>query len=65
MNVQVDYDKEVDVLYLTFGTGEPSYCEEVDDMLLVEKGLLTGRVTGMRILDFQHHVEVKSGTIGA
>jgi len=55
IDVKFDYDKEGDVLYITFGTGEPSYCEEVDDMLLVEKGIITNAITGFRILDVRHH----------
>lgn len=55
IDVKVDYDKEADVLYITLGTGEASYCEEVDDILLVERGFLTNRITGFRILDVRHH----------
>ena len=55
IDVKFDYDKDGDVLYITFGTGEPSYCEEVDDMLLVERGMVTNAITGFRILDVRHH----------
>jgi uncharacterized protein YuzE len=55
IEVRFDYDKEADVLYITLGTGEPSYCEEVDDILLVERGLLSNKITGFRILDVRHH----------
>lgn len=45
------YDKDADVLYVTLGSGEPSYVEEVDDFLCIERGALTGIVTGYRILN--------------
>ena len=47
------YNEEDDVYYVTFKTGEPSYCLEVDDRLLVEMGLFTNLPTGFRILDFK------------
>lgn len=49
--VEYDYDEEADVLYITLGSGEPSYCEEVDDKLLIERGFITNNITGFRILD--------------
>ncbi len=55
MNIKFDYDKEADVLYITLGTGEPSYCEEIDDILLVERGFITNNITGFRVLDVKHH----------
>jgi len=55
IDVKFDYDKDADVLYITLGTGEPSYCEEVDDILLVERGFITDNVTGFRVLDVRHH----------
>jgi uncharacterized protein YuzE len=55
IDVKFDYDEDGDVLYISFGTGEPSYCDEVDDMLLVERGIITNAITGFRILDVRHH----------
>jgi hypothetical protein len=45
------YDREDDVYYVNFNTGEPSYCVEVDDVLVVEVGLFSGLPTGYRILN--------------
>lgn len=45
------YDRESDVYYVSFGTGEPSYCVEVDDVLVVEMGLFSNLPTGYRILN--------------
>lgn len=59
MNIKFseNYDKETDIYYVTFKTGEPSYCEEVDDILVLEMGMFTNLPTGFRILNFsKHHV---------
>ena len=55
MNIPVSevYNEEDDVYYVTFKTGEPSYCEEVNDVLIVELGLFTNLPTGFRILNFK------------
>ena len=45
------YDREHDVYYVSFGTGEPSYCVEVDDVLVVEVGFFSSLPTGYRILN--------------
>ena len=48
-----NYNEEDDVYYVTFKTGEPSYCYEVDDVLVLELGLFTHLPTGFRILNFK------------
>jgi len=53
--VSFDYDDKADVLYITLNTGEPSYSEEVDDILLVEKGMFSNQITGFRIMDAKEH----------
>ena len=53
------YDQEDDVYYVTFKTGEPSYCVEVNDVILLEVGLFSNLPTGFRILNF-HKNNVKS-----
>lgn len=52
-NFDENYDQEDDVYYVTFKTGEPSYCVEVDDVLLLEVGIFSNLPTGFRILNFQ------------
>lgn len=49
------YDDEDDVYYVSFNTGEPSYSEEVDDILVMERGIFTNMPTGFRILNFKEH----------
>jgi hypothetical protein len=46
------YDQEEDIYYVSMQTPEPSLAEEVDDMLIVEFGILTGMPTGFRILNY-------------
>lgn len=45
------YDQENDVYYVTFKTGEPSYCVEVNDVLVLEVGMFSKLPTGFRILN--------------
>lgn len=54
-NVVYEYDKEGDVLYASFGTGEPSFCDNIDDIVIIEFGIYSGLPTGFRILDIKHH----------
>jgi hypothetical protein len=46
------YDPEGDTYYVTLKTGEPSYCLETNDVLLVEIGLFSGLPTGYRVLNY-------------
>ena len=50
-----DYDEIADVLHITLNTKEPSYCEEIDDVLLVEKGMFSNQLTGFQVLDIKEH----------
>lgn len=52
----VDYCEESDILYITFGTLKPSYCDEIildDEGILIEKAFKDNSLTGIRILDFK------------
>jgi len=42
-------------LYVTLGIDERFYCENVDDVLLVQRGLESGRVTGFQVLEARRH----------
>lgn len=53
------YNQEDDIYYVTFKTGEPSYCVEINDVLLLEVGVFTSLPTGFRILNF-HKQNVKA-----
>ena len=49
------YDMEADTLYVSFGTGEPSYAEEIDDVFAVEMGMFSHLPTGFRVINFSKH----------
>lgn len=53
------YDQESDVYYVTFKTGEPSYSQEIDDILILDMGMFTNLPTGFRVLNFKKHVHDK------
>ena len=65
MNIEFSelYDREDDVYYVSFKTGEPSYVKEIDDVLLLEIGMFTNLPTGFRILSFRKN-KVKAVAIG-
>ena|SRR2546423_12694294 len=46
------YDPEDDVMYVSFKTGEPSYCIEIDDLIMIEVGEFSKMPTGFRILQY-------------
>jgi uncharacterized protein YuzE len=48
----ISYDKEADVVYLSFGKPRPSVSEEVDDYVVVRREPKTGRITGVTIMNF-------------
>lgn len=46
------YDQEEDIYYVSIKTGEPSYCVEMDDIIIAEVGMFTKAFTGFRVLNF-------------
>jgi len=46
----LEYDAEADVLYINFGSTELSISEEINEDLVIDVGLRTGIMTGMRII---------------
>jgi uncharacterized protein YuzE len=50
--VRIKYDKNNDILYITFGQPRPSYCvAEIDDVFIM-KDIETDEYSGFKILDF-------------
>jgi hypothetical protein len=50
------YDKEADVLYLAFGgDDEPTYAENIDDVLVLEIGWFTHLPKGLTVLGLKTH----------
>jgi len=56
IKVQHSYDAAADVLYVRFGNDqEPTFIENVDDLLLLEVGWFTGLPKGFRLLGPKCH----------
>src|SRR4030042_4756005 len=54
--IKYDYDMDADVLYVRFGDDEePSFIENLDDILLLEVGWFSGLPKGFRILGPRYH----------
>jgi len=54
-SLDYNYDPEADVMYVSFGTGEPSFADEVNDIFILERGVFSKMPTGFRILNFKKH----------
>jgi uncharacterized protein YuzE len=52
-NLEVLYDQEADVLYLSVGPPKPSSVIEDQEGLLIQRDLTTGDVVGATVLDYQ------------
>jgi hypothetical protein len=60
LKIKHSYDKDADVLYVRFNPNkEPTFVENVDDLLLFEIGWFTGLPKGFRILG-PHYQDVGS-----
>jgi uncharacterized protein YuzE len=61
--IKFDYDEDADVLYVTLGSGEPSFSQDVDDHVVIDFGMYTGAPTGFQILHMAeadvHAVQVR------
>ena len=53
MKVTCDYDKNADVLYLTFDNAEPAICYEKEIPVLIRYNPGTDRVLGITILNLK------------
>jgi len=59
IEVSHSYDKESDVLYVSFGDDEPTYAESIDDVVMLEVGWFSGLPKGLTV------VGLKSNNIGS
>jgi len=50
--LDISYDKENGVLYISFGAPRSSYCDAEIDDVFVMKDMLTDEYSGFTILDF-------------
>jgi len=53
MELNLDYDKTNDVLYVSFGRPREAICVDVGDGNLVRLDMKTNEITGITILDFR------------
>ena len=54
LDLQVCYDENADVLYISFGDSRPSISTEVNDGDLVRLDSHTKEITGITIIDFKN-----------
>lgn len=59
--LDVSYDRENDILYISFGHPRPSYCATQTDDVFVMKDIETDEYSGITIMDFQERL--KDGSI--
>jgi len=59
MTPAIHYDRTSDVLYVSFGTEEPSYAKDIDDSLILHMGYKSNLPTGFRLL-FPRKMGLKS-----
>jgi uncharacterized protein YuzE len=50
--LEMFYDKQMDVLYLSVGDPRPAITEELEDNILLRLDIETGEVVGLTILNF-------------
>lgn len=55
--IQLFYDKEGDVLYLSVGEPRPAVSEEIGDDVLLRVSSETGEVVGLTVLNFSTRFE--------
>ena len=56
LNFKHTYDAKADILYVSFGDGEPTFVEELeDDFILLEIGWFTNLPKGIRIIGPKKH----------
>lgn len=54
--MKIDYDRDNDILYISFGKPRPSYVEEMDSNFLLRYDMETDHLTGITIINFSKHV---------
>jgi uncharacterized protein YuzE len=63
-DLNIDYDSEVDVLYVSFGKPKPAICVEVSAGDLVRVDAYTDKIVGITIIDFKkRYIEPNSISI--
>lgn len=55
--LRIKHNKEDDVLYADFGIEEPSYGEDFNDYIVIERGIYSGNFTGLQIINISKHLD--------
>ena len=55
--LQLYYDKQSDILYLSAGDPRPAISEELGDDILLRLDIETGEVVGLTVLNFSRHFD--------
>lgn len=55
--LRLSYDKDVDVLYVSFGAPQEAVSEETGDGMLIRKHPETGEIVGVTILEFEERFD--------
>jgi uncharacterized protein YuzE len=55
--IQMSYNKEMDILYLSVGDPRPAITEELGDDILLRLDIETGEVVGLTVLNFSRHFD--------
>lgn len=50
--ISYDYDSRFDVLYVSFGIPQESYCEEPEEGFLIRHSLVDGSFSGVTVFEF-------------
>lgn len=58
--LNINYDKEFDVLYISFGKPKPSYGEEDASGIVIRKDMNTDEITGVTIFYFMKRIKENS-----
>lgn len=60
--LRLSYDKDADVLYMSFGAPQEAISEETEDGMLIRKHPDTGEIVGVTILGFEERFEQSSAS---
>lgn len=55
--LRLSYDRDADVLYISFGPPEEAISEETGDGMLIRRNHVTNDAVGVTILDFEKRFE--------
>lgn len=50
--INISYDKDHDVLYVSLGAPKPSYCDTDIEGILIRRAMDNNRLSGITIMDF-------------